>query len=109
MKKQAKSMEENAPALMVSGFICSESQCALSVEVRRGMAVECSDGKEAGRLAAVVLEWTRGRATHLLITRLPRVSGYWMVPVAMVAQVGQDSLRLNIPAGKLKHLTRWSW
>jgi sporulation protein YlmC with PRC-barrel domain len=108
MGKNRKSSEQEAPILLVSGFICGESQCALSVEVRRGMLIQASDGQEAGRVAAVVLERGSGQATHLLLTRLPEVTGYHMVPVKMVAQVGQDSLRLNISAGKVGRLPRWS-
>jgi hypothetical protein len=93
--------------LMVNGFICSDQSCALSVEVRRGMAIRTEDGLEAGMVAAVVLEGGSLRATHVLLSRLPETSGYWMIPVELVAEVGGEVVRLSISEKEIENLARW--
>jgi hypothetical protein len=37
--------------MMVHGFVCPESSCNLSVEIRRGMPILSSEGLEVGKVA----------------------------------------------------------
>jgi sporulation protein YlmC with PRC-barrel domain len=100
-------MLEFTQKLMINGYICPESSCALSVEVRRGMPIFSLEGLEVGQVAAVVLNGHQGRGTHLLLSRLPEIKGYWMVPVDLIAEVRGEAVRLSIPETAIEDLPRW--
>lgn len=93
--------------LMVSGFVCSEGGCPLFVEVRRGMPILSREGQEVGKVAAVVLNSDDHQATHLLLSRLPEISGYWLIPVNLIAGVQDERVQLSIPDTAVESLTRW--
>lgn len=98
---------ESTQKLMVSGFVCPESSCALSAEVRRGMSIVSKEGREVGRVAAVILNRDNCKATHILLSRLPEVSGYWLVPVDLIVGVRDESVQLSIPGQAVGTLPRW--
>ena len=93
--------------LMVSGFVSPQSSCALSIEVRRGMMIRSKEGVEVGKVAAVVLNSDHHNATHILLGRLPEMSGYWLVPVDLVVEVRDESVQLSIPFRAIETLPRW--
>ena len=93
--------------LMVSGFVCPESSCTLSKEVRRGMVIRSRDGLEVGKVAAVVLDRFDRKATHILLSRLPEECGYWLVPASSVAQVDAERVQLSIPGSAIDTLPPW--
>lgn len=93
--------------LMVSGFVCPESGCALSLEVRRGMPIFSKEGLEVGKVAAAVLDRDNQQATHILLSRLPETDGYWLIPVDLVADVRGEKVQLSIPEATIGSLPRW--
>ena len=95
------------PKLMVHGFVCPESSCALSMEVSRGMTIRSKEGLEVGKVAAVVLDSDRRKATHLLLGRLPEMSGYWLVPIDLVVEVRDECVQLSISIQVVETLPRW--
>ncbi len=99
--------ETSLPMLMVSGFICPQSRCALSAEVRRGMPIRSIEGLEAGKVAAVVLNGDHQQATHVLLSRLPEITGYWLVPVDLIADMHDQAVRLAISLPAIDALPRW--
>lgn len=86
--------------LMVSGFICPQLRCALSTEVRRGMRILANQGIEVGKLAAIVIDDENESPAYLLLDRLPKLQGYWSVPIELVVAVENDQLWLSIPANE---------
>lgn len=106
-KNQDGSSPEPAHKLMVSGYVCPKSSCALSVEVRRGMPVFSQEGQEVGKVAAVLLSGDRQTATHVLLGRLPEVSGYWLIPIDSIVEVGEKGVQLSLPLRAVESLPRW--
>jgi sporulation protein YlmC with PRC-barrel domain len=82
--------------LMIHGFVCPESSCALSIEVRRGMAILSKDSKDMGQVAAVILDRNSQKATHILLCHLPEKRGYWIIPVDLISEVHDGIVRLAI-------------
>lgn len=95
------------PKLMVNGFVCPEKGCLLSKEVRRGMTIRSSEGLEVGKVAAVAIDGQDERASHLLLSRLPNMPGYWLVPVDSIIEVGEEEIRLSTPKDQVEALPRW--
>ena len=93
--------------LMVSGFICPQSGCALSTEVRRGMPILTNQGIEVGKVAAIVVDDENQSPAYLLLDRLPEQLGYWSVPIELVAAVENDQLWLSIPASAEDAFAPW--
>jgi len=95
------------PKLMVHGFVCPESSCALSIEVRRGMPIISEDSNEVGKVAAVILDEETQKATHLLLGRLPEIKGYWLVPIDLISEVRDGAVRLGIRGDAIGGLPIW--
>lgn len=93
--------------LMVHGFVCPESSCNLSVEIRRGMPILSSEGLEVGKVAAVLLDNETKKATYVLLGRLPEMRGYWLVPVDSISEVGEGNIQLNITVDVVYELPLW--
>jgi len=93
--------------LMVSGFICPHTGCALSTEVRRGMPILTNQGIEVGKVAAIVIDDENQSPTLVLLDRLPEQQGYWSVPIELIAKVENDQLWLSIPASAQHAFTPW--
>lgn len=104
---QSGDSKELAQKIMVHGFICFESSCALSLEVRRGMTILSKEELEVGQVAAVVLDGNTQKATHILLGRLPETRGYWMVPVDLISEVRDDIVLLGISADVMDKLPLW--
>ena len=95
------------PKLMVSGFICAENPCVFSMEVTRGMPIRSKEGLQVGKVAAIVLDAEKQKATHLLLDRLPEMSGYWLVRAKWIRKVQDDEVWLSIPSEAIPSLPRW--
>jgi sporulation protein YlmC with PRC-barrel domain len=93
--------------LMVSGYISPKGNCTLKAEVRRGMPVLSIEGKEWGKVAGVVLNNENSQATHLLLSRLPEISGYWLVAVDLIAEIGEKKVTVSVSDDALQSLPRW--
>ena len=98
---------ELAQKLMVSGFVCPENGCALSLEVRRGMPIFSEEGLEVGKVAAVVLNQVNQQVTHILLSRLPETNGYWLIRVDLVVDVRDEKVQLSMPEAAIGSLPRW--
>ena len=106
-EKENSSKENPTRKLMVSAFVCLKNSCPLSTEVRRGMPVLSAEGQEIGKVAAAILDSESRKATHILLSRLPEVKGYWMAPVEMISHVCEEGVRLNIAGDFVNTLTPW--
>jgi sporulation protein YlmC with PRC-barrel domain len=98
---------ESMQQLMVSGFVCPENSCDLSGEIRRGMLILSSDGLEVGKVAAIVLNGGNHKATHVLLSRLPKENGYWLVPVDMIEGISEQGVQLSVSETAVESLTEW--
>ena len=98
---------ECAQKLMVHGFVCPESSCTLSIEVSRGMAILSKEGMDMGQVAAVILDSNSQKATHILLCHLPEKRGYWMIPVDLISEVHDGTVRLAIRENVIDTLPLW--
>lgn len=104
---QDKQPPQSSRKLMVTAMVCSETSCSFNGEVRRGMTILSVDGWEVGKVAAVVLEGDAQKATHLLLSRLPQESGYWLVPLGIVIEITSKGVQLSASKRFVDALPRW--
>lgn len=93
--------------LMVSGLIRLDRDGDQPVEVRRGMSIWTSDGREAGKVAALVVDHDSEQVSHILLGRLPEVLGYLCVPVDLIKSVEDDAVYLVITSQEIENLFAW--
>ena len=98
---------ESIHQLMVKGFVCPENSCKLSGEIRRGMPILSSDGLEVGKVAAIVLNGRNHNATHVLLSRLPQESGYWLVSLNIIAGISEQGVQLSVSETMAESLPEW--
>jgi hypothetical protein len=98
---------ESKEKLMASGTVCLPGHCDLLVEVRRGMTILSKEGRGLGKVAAVVVQGSDHKTTHVLLTQLPEQNGYWMVPVGWILDVGDESLRISVTGEATTFLPEW--
>ena len=82
--------------LFESGSICPEQENGLPTKVSRGMIILTSDGQEAGKVAAVVVDNDSQKVSHILLTRPRLVPEYRLVPLNLIEQVDEDTVLLEI-------------
>ena len=93
--------------LLVYGTLLPDQAGRTSVEVRRGMAVFTCEGQEAGTVAAVVVDKTDRSVTHILLSRVIHRPEYRLVPLDLVAQVSDETVRLHIFNPVVSSLATW--
>ncbi len=93
--------------LMVSGWMELAESAGEAVELRRGMPVYTREGREAGKVAALVISGQGERAAFFLLCRLPEQCGYWLVAPGQVAAARDGAAYLAIGADELPSLPDW--
>jgi sporulation protein YlmC with PRC-barrel domain len=107
--------DEQSAMLMESGSLTAHNLgdvdgCAgasSGAEVRRGMLVQTSEGRTAGRVAAVVLDQEQQKVTHILLMRERQLLEYRLVPVELVEEVGKEAVLLGIFHTVVENLPIW--
>lgn len=87
---------KRAEKLMVCGRLHLARPDNSVMELRRGMAVKTREGREAGLIAAVILDETSQTISHVLLCHLPVTSDYRLIPVNLITQVVDEAIYLNI-------------
>jgi sporulation protein YlmC with PRC-barrel domain len=93
--------------LLVSGTLLPDQVRQVPVEVQRGMAILTREGQEAGTVAAIVVDKTDRSVTHILLSRLSQLPEYRLVPLDLVAQVSDETVRLSIFNPVVSSLATW--
>jgi hypothetical protein len=103
--------------LMVSGYMILENSTTdgsgatsgepARVEIRRGYPVLSKDGRNAGKVAAIVQNELDGPAAFLLLCRLPAQSGYLVVRRQQVVTVEGGIVKLCLPLAEFSSLPEW--
>ena len=93
--------------LTVSGAICPTQESTVFVEVRRGMTILTSEGDEAGKVAAVIVDKHEKRVTHILLSRPSNRPEYRLVPLVLIVQVHEEQVRLCIFSQVVNTLPIW--
>jgi hypothetical protein len=71
------------------------------------MAILTREGQEAGTVAAVVVDKNDHNVTHILLSRLSHMPEYRLVPLDLVAQVSDETVRLHIFNPVVSSLATW--
>lgn len=82
--------------LMVSGLVHLTQEDSSPFEVSRGMAILTCDGREVGKVAAVIVDSRSQIVTHILLTRLHLSPEYRLVPVNLIKQVSEETISLDV-------------
>jgi sporulation protein YlmC with PRC-barrel domain len=93
--------------LLVSGSICLDHESDTAVEVKRGMAILTSEGREAGRVAAVIINRHDQQVTHILLSGLSQIPEYRLVSIALIEQVYEGKVLLRIFNQVVTSLPTW--
>jgi hypothetical protein len=93
--------------IMVQGFVCLEGNRPITIEIRRGMPILSEESLEVGKVAAVLLDNETRKTTHILLSRLPEMKGYWLVPVDLILGVCEGNVQLRIPVDAIGDLPLW--
>jgi hypothetical protein len=93
--------------LMISGVMRRGHDGESGAVAERGMAVVSRDGSEVGRVAAV---WVTDRSIPraILLSRLPALMEYRLVPVELVVGVDDQRVILDLAPEEIDGLEIWS-
>ncbi len=94
----------SAPAggvLMEAGWIAPGRGAGEPVAVRRGMVVISQEGAHLGRVAAVLAGREDHAATHIVLGCGRSRAEYRLVPIAVIAHAGPDSVTLYVSLAAL--------
>lgn len=105
--EEAGSQDKHSQKLMVTGSLLFDHPISELVEVARGMVIRSNEGKDVGKVAALVFDSAQRGATHLLLSRLPESGGYWQIPVEAVAAVRDNEVWLSISSQAVDDLPHW--
>jgi hypothetical protein len=93
--------------LLVSGTICPDQARGRTVEIKRDMTILTSEGRAAGRVAAVLVNRHDRQVTHILLSRRSQPPQYRLVPIALVVQVQEGQVLLGIFNQAVDSLPEW--
>lgn len=98
--------EDNA-AFLESGSIYIDQAHEMMVEVRRGMTILTTEGQEAGKVAAVIINRHDREVTHILLSRVSQIPEYRLVPIDFIEQVREENVLLLIFKQVVNSLPVW--
>ena len=93
--------------LVVSGLIYLEQAGDVAIEVRRGMVILTAEGREAGKVAAVIIGRQPRQVTHVLLGRLRQALEYRQVPLELIERVQEDRVLLRVVYQFVDSLPKW--
>lgn len=99
--------DDFSPELLVSGCIYPDCVGDATVEVERDMIILTSDGREAGRVAAVLVNRTDRNATHIILNCGIGPPEYRLVPIALIERVQEGKVLLHIVYQTVAGLAKW--
>jgi hypothetical protein len=91
--------------LMAEGTIKLDD-LAEPVKIERGRIVRTSDDQELGRVAALLVDGS-GETRGLLLSRLPGMAGYYLMPVDFVAGIEPGRVRVRLLSTEGDLLPAW--
>lgn len=80
---------------------------SIAVEVRRGMIFTSIEGKEAGKVAGVVVSPDSGQVQYLILSHLPREAIYRCIPVGWIEGMQGEVISLNVRLEDILALPDW--
>ena len=93
--------------IMAQASVILPGEPAASVEIRRGMRITSSEGREAGKVAGIVIHQDSGKAVCLILSHLPEDPGYQSLPVGWVAHVEGETIVLDSPFERILAIPGW--
>jgi hypothetical protein len=80
---------------------------SFAVEVRRGMVFTSIEGKEAGKVAGVVVSPDSRQVQYLILSHLPREAIYRCIPVYWIEGMQGEVISLNVRLEDILALPDW--
>ena len=93
--------------MMTQAIVILPGKPAASVEIRRGMRITSSEGREAGKVAGIVIRQDSGKAVCLILSHLPEEAGYQSLPVGWIAYVEEETIVLDSPFERILAFPGW--
>jgi hypothetical protein len=93
--------------IMAQAAVFLRGEPAAAVELRRGMIVKCNEGREAGKLAGVVVSQATRQVLCLILSHLPDKEGYQSLPVSWIECVNEDVITLTARFEMILTLPDW--
>ena len=91
--------------LMVSSLVYLE-QMDDPVEVQRGMMILGQDEREAGVVAAVIVDCRNQEVTHILLGHVPPTSDYRLIPLKLIDRMDGETVWLRATTEAIEKLPR---
>lgn len=93
--------------LMISGVLALDEPGGACTIIERGMSILNREGKGVGKVAAVSLDES-DVVEAILLSRLPLKMEYRIVPANRIAAVRDREVVLDLAAGGVDALEKWS-
>ena len=93
--------------VMTHATVFSPGKPSSVIEIRRGMTITSFEGKEAGRVAGVVVSSESQQAQYLILSHLPRKAMYQCIPVSWIERVQGEVISLNVRLETILALPDW--
>jgi hypothetical protein len=92
--------------IMAQASVFLPGEQSSTVEVRRGMIFTSIEGKEAGKVAGVVVSLSR-LVQYLILSHLPREAIYRCIPVSWIEGMQGEVISLNVCLEDILALPDW--
>jgi sporulation protein YlmC with PRC-barrel domain len=93
--------------IMTQASVFLPGQHSTAVEIRRGMIFTSIDGKEAGKVAGVVVSPDSGQVQYLILSHLPKEAIYQCIPVSWIDCMQGEVISLNARLETILALPVW--
>lgn len=100
-------MKGEAVKLMAQFQVAIPGCPGIVTSVHRGMTVNCSEGREVGKVAAVAVGSGSGQAFCLILGYLPQKELYQSLPIRWIDRVDGESIYLNVCFDEIQELPEW--
>ena len=93
--------------IMAQASVILPGEPATSVEIRRGMRITSSEGREAGMVAGIAIRQDSGKAVCLILSHLPEDPGYQSIPVSWIGYIKGEIIVLDSPFERILAIPGW--
>jgi hypothetical protein len=100
-------LKYNDVKIMTQAAVFLRGEPSAAVEIRRGMIVKCKEGREAGKLAGVVVSQETRQVLCLILSHLPDQEGYQSLPVSWIEHVADEVIVLAARIEMILALPDW--
>jgi len=101
------SLQSDHLKIMAQASVFLHGEHSIAVEVRRGMIFTSIEGKEAGKVAGVVVSPDSRQVQYLILSHLPREAIYRCIPISWIEDMQGQVISLNVRLEDILALPDW--